>query len=266
MGKGVGRRRSRRAPLCAVLVLGALTIGAASGATVPTARAETAGGVPQPTYRAGDYAQGQALSILPAGENGLVNAPQALAFELKGTRPPNSDDQLAKYANLLYAPTDLQDSQLGSYYDDESFGIPPGEVTRVENPSTSVPVTIYRDTHDVPHIYSSTDAGAGFGMGYAQAEDRLFLMDVLRHYGQGTLSGFLGPSCGFEQMDHDQLLTAPYTAAQAKAQLDNLPKEYGAKGQRALDLINAYSAGVNAFISAGTTSPTVLLADDAAPA
>ena len=27
-----------------------------------------------------------------------------------------------------------------------------------------------------------------FGAGYAQAEDRLFLMDVLRHYGEGTLA------------------------------------------------------------------------------
>ncbi|MBV8234318.1 MAG: penicillin acylase family protein, partial [Acidimicrobiia bacterium] len=262
MGRGVGRRR-RRAVLCAVLVLG---LGTVPLATVPAAKAQTAGGLPPPTYQANDYAQGQALSILPAGENGLVNVPQALAFELQGTRPPNSDDQLAKYANLLYAPSNLDDSQLGNYYNDESFGVPPGQITRTETPSSSVPVTIYRDTHDVPHIYSSTLAGAGFGMGYAQAEDRLFLMDVLRHYGQGTLSSFLGPSCGFEQMDHDQLLTAPYTQAQAQAQLDAMPSEYGAKGQRAVDMIDAYSAGVNAFINAALTNPTLLPADYAAPA
>ena len=50
-----------------------------------------------------------------------------------------------------------------------------------------------------------------FGAGYAQAEDRLFLMDVLRHYGEGTLASFLGSSCDFEQMDHDQLLLRAYT-------------------------------------------------------
>ncbi|MBV8297152.1 MAG: penicillin acylase family protein, partial [Acidimicrobiia bacterium] len=151
MGRGVGRRRRTRAVLCAVLVLG---VGTVPLATVPAAKAQTAGGLPPPTYQANDYAQGQALSILPAGENGLVNIPQALAFELQGTRPPNSDDQLAKYANLLYAPANLDDSQLGNYYDDESFGIPPGQITRTETPSSSVPVTIYRDAHDVPHIYS----------------------------------------------------------------------------------------------------------------
>jgi acyl-homoserine lactone acylase PvdQ len=241
----------------ALALVGTPIMAARSAATDPAA-------LPPPTYQAGDFAQGQALSILPAGENGLVNAPQALAFEANGARPPNSDDQLAKYANLAYAPANLDDSQLSSYYNDESFGVRPGDVTRVETPSASVPTVIYRDKHDVPHIYSSTLAGAGFGMGYAQAEDRLFLMDVLRHYGQGTLSSFLGPSCGFEQMDHDQLLTAPYTAAQAQAQLDALPHEYGAKGQRTLDLLNAYSDGVNAYIHAAYTNPSLLPADYAA--
>ena len=66
-----------------------------------------------------------------------------------------------------------------------------------------------RDSHDVPHIYGSTPEAGAFGAGYAQAEDRLFLMDVLRHYGEGTLSSFIGPSCADEQMDHDQLLLAP---------------------------------------------------------
>ena len=92
---------------------------------------------------------------------------------------------------------------------------------------------------------STPEAGA-FGAGYAQAEDRLFLMDVLRHYGEGTLSSFIGPSCADEQMDHDQLLLAPYTEKQADAQVADLPKEYGAQGQLAENMIDAYVAGINA--------------------
>ena len=42
------------------------------------------------------------MSILPAGENGLVNATDAAAFELNSTRPANSQDQLGPYGNLLY--------------------------------------------------------------------------------------------------------------------------------------------------------------------
>lgn len=34
-------------------------------------------------------------------------------------------------------------------------------------------VTIYRDTYGVPHIYADSLAGGAFGLGYAQAEDRL---------------------------------------------------------------------------------------------
>ena len=35
-------------------------------------------------------------------------------------------------------------------------------------------ITIYRDTWGVPHIYAKTDAGAAFGLMYAQAEDNSF--------------------------------------------------------------------------------------------
>ncbi len=54
------------------------------------------------------------------------------------------------------------------------------------------------------------------------------MMDVLRHYGAGNLSAFLGPSCADEQMDHDSLLLGGYTTAQKQAQLDALPTQYGA--------------------------------------
>ena len=45
-------------------------------------------------------------------------------------------------------------------------------------------VTIVRDKgFGVPHIYGQTRAGTMFGLGYAGAEDRLFVMDVLRNAG-----------------------------------------------------------------------------------
>jgi acyl-homoserine lactone acylase PvdQ len=103
-----------------------------------------------------------------------------------------------------------------------------------------------------------------FGAGYAQAEDRLFLMDVLRHYGSGSLASFLGSSCEFEQMDHDQLLLSAYTPAQAQAQVDALPKEYGTQGALAKSLIDNYVSGVNAYIDATRTNLALLPADYAA--
>lgn len=219
---------------------------------------------PSHAYRADDYADGQAMSILPPGENGLVNAADLVKFELTKARPANSQDQLGKYNNLLYGSNSLTDANLGQYYNDESFGVAPGDVVRTENPG--IGVTIYRDSRDVPHIYGTTDETMSFGAGYAQAEDRLFLMDTLRHYGEGTLSSFLGASCEFEQMDSSQLLLSAYTKTQAIAQVNNLPAEYGAMGTMAKNMLYAYVAGVNKYINDALLNPTKLPADYAAAA
>jgi acyl-homoserine lactone acylase PvdQ len=113
----------------------------------------------------------------------------------------------------------------------------------------------------VPHIYGATDEAGAFGAGYAQAQDRLFLMDVLRHFGAGDLSSFAGPSCSDEQMDHDQLLLAPYTQVQGDAQVNALPKEYGAQGLLAKKMIDAYVDGINAWIANTQAHPNQLDGD-----
>ena len=242
-----------RRTILAVLSVSAFVVAVEVAGTGPSAAA------PSHAYRADDYADGQAMSILPPGENGLVNAADAAKFELSGARPAYSQDQLGKYNNLLYGYQSLTDSTLGDYYDDESFGVRADDIVRTEKPKLGV--TIYRDGHDVPHIYADTDQALAFGAGYAQAEDRLFLMDVLRHYGEGTLAQFLGGSCEFEQMDHDQLLVSPYTKTQATAQVDNLPLEYGTQGALAKSMIYNYVAGVNRYITLALLNPTMLPAD-----
>ncbi len=263
--KGFSRSVRIAAVTTTAAVIAALSAGAAGATARPVADsgiATSSGAGNVLPYRGQDYADGQAMSILPPGENGLVNSTQLLQFEANGTRPPHSQDQLGKYAELILGEKHLTDSTLGNYYDDESFGVKPADVTRTETPESGV--TIVRDNHDVPHIYGNTDAEGAFGAGYAQAEDRLFLMDVLRHYGEGQLSSFLGPSCADEEMDHDELLLAPYTTAQANAQIAALPKKYGQLGQQAVTMLDNYVAGVNAYISATQTDPNLLPADYAA--
>ncbi|MBO0814440.1 MAG: penicillin acylase family protein, partial [Actinobacteria bacterium] len=238
---------------------GAVAISTAGSPAV--AAAGPAGYSPRPVYRADDFARGQAMFILPAGENGLVNAAQLAKFEATGQRPPHSQDQLAPYENLEFGYPSLIDSALHNYFLDDSFGVKPGGIIRTEHPSPAVPVVIYRDTHDIPHVYGKTDPALAFGAGFAQAEDRLFLMDVLRHYGSGTLTSFLGPSCADEQMDHDELLLAPYSTAQANAQIKALPAEYGAQGKLAVAMIRQYVQGINAYIAKAATDPALLPAE-----
>ena len=246
-------RRSRRFVL-PVVAASALLVAAVQ----PLAQPAGASTAPSSAYRANDYADGRAMSILPPGANGLVNVVDLAKFAL-GQRPEHSQDQLGKYENLLYGYPALTDANLGDYFNDESFGVRPGDVTKVEQPKSGV--TIYRDKIGVPHVYAKDDATLAFGAGYAQAEDRLFLMDVLRHYGEGTLASFLGGSCEFEQMDHDQLLLAPYTRASAIAQVDALPAEYGTQGQLAKQMIYNYVAGVNHYVEQTYTDLTKLPAD-----
>ncbi len=217
---------------------------------------------PSSAYRAGDFADGQVLSILPPGQNGLLNAPQAVQFSATGARPANSQDQRAPYANLIYGASGLTDSGLSQFYGDESFGARPDDVKRTEHPSPDV--TIYRDGRDVPHIYGKTVEAMSFGAGYAAAEDRLFLIDVLRHFGSGTLSEFLGPSCADEKMDHDQLLLAPYSSSDRQQQLDALPTQYGAEGAQAKSMTSAFVDGINAYITASQSDPSLLPAEYAA--
>src|SRR5260370_6597575 len=67
----------------------------ASRSAAPTASWAT------PTYRAFDYAHGRVLSILPARENGLMNAAGLAQFEAAGGRPPGSPDTPGPAPNLL---------------------------------------------------------------------------------------------------------------------------------------------------------------------
>lgn len=48
-----------------------------------------------------------------------------------------------------------------------------------------------------------------FAVGYVTAEDRLFMMDVLRHLGRARLSQFLGDSERNREMDEAQLKVFP---------------------------------------------------------
>src|SRR5581483_9567435 len=127
---------------------------------------------------ANDYCLDQCNDIVPPGENGNATLADILAHKALGTRPAHSADQLGPYANLVAGYTGLTEDQIADFYNDSSFGVPAGQVERTEHPRSDV--TIVRDkTIGVPHVTGTTRAGTMFGAGYAGAEDRLFVMDLL---------------------------------------------------------------------------------------
>ena len=201
---------------------------------------------PQP-YRTGDFAAGGFHDVLPPGENGTTSVLGLVLYELTQIRPAHSFDQYPMYRDLLYAAPNLTAADLARFFKDSSFGVPPGHVASVERPRSDV--VIVRDTDfGVPHIYGSTRPGTEFGAGYAAAEDRLFMMDALRHAGRGQLAAFAGGSPANRAMDQSVFADAPYTEADLQHQIDRLPQLYGADGQQLIDDATNYVAGINAYI------------------
>src|SRR5438034_1838928 len=112
-------------------------------------------------------------------------------------------------------------------------------------------VTIVRDAYGVPHLFTG-GAGAlergAYGNGYAQAEDRLFEMDILRRAATGRLAEMLGPD--FLLMD-EVVRRDGLTPKELGRQLARLSR----RNRRALE---AYRDGVNAFIEKVTLDPRLL--------
>ena len=236
----------------------AAAIAAGSVAAVP-ATADAA--APVQAYGANDA--GGFRNVLPSGENGLDNSQQLAEFQLNGTYPPHFTDQLPLYANLLHASPTLTHAQIPSYFKDATFGVKEADVASTTSPRADV--TIDRDSgFGVPHVYGSTRAGVMFGAGYAGAQDRLFLMDVLRHTGKAELSSFVGGSAGNRAMDQVQWTIAPYNEADLQSQLDNAPVLYGAKGAQVVEDVREFCAGINAYIAEALIDPNKMPAEYAA--
>jgi acyl-homoserine lactone acylase PvdQ len=255
---GPRRRHSREEyvkKLVAPVVLCALALMATPAVAAPL--------LPQGVQPYGTNDAGGFLNVLPPGENGLDNAAQLAGFQASGTYPPHANDQLHLYTDLLYASPTLSHAQIGSYFKDATFGVKTPDIGSVEQPRSDV--TIVRDgSYGIPHVYGTTRGGVMFGAGYAGAEDRLFLMDVLRHTGRAQLSSFIGGSDGNRAMDRTQWAIAPYTEADLQSQVDNAPKIYGAAGVALIDDVNNFVAGINAYVNAALLNPNLLPGEYAA--
>jgi acyl-homoserine lactone acylase PvdQ len=194
-----------------------------------------------------DFCLGECSDILPPGQNGNATLAEILLHQTVGTRPPHSADQLGRYANLINSYAGLTEDRVGQFFHDASFGVPASQVESVERPRSDVTITRDRAT-GVPHIVGTTRAGTMFGAGYAGARDRLFVMDLLRHVGRGTLTSFAGGSPGNQALEQSVWRNSPYTEADLQAQVDALATR-GARGAQLHADITGYIAGVNAYIA-----------------
>jgi acyl-homoserine lactone acylase PvdQ len=241
MGKRL-RRRATQVVVIGCVLAAALTPAAAGAGSNPG------------HYRDGEY--DQVRNILPPGQTGFVSAADFAHHNLDNSYyAPHQADQLGMYADLVNKAPNITPADLNADYKDASFGVPADQIASTESPPGHPGLTIIRDKQfGVPHIYGTTDDDVVYGTGWVLAEDRLFMTDVLRHYGRSRLASFLGPDRSFIQMDCDQAQLTGYTEAELDQQVAQLKVPFP-------HLAQVYVDGINAYIDAATTNPTLMPAE-----
>lgn len=215
-----------------------------------------------PAYRDGDQSV-TARNILSLGQGRHLNAAEFAQLAATGEQPDYMDDQLAMYEDLVRRAPGLNGADLPMLFKDASFGVAPGDAGRTYQPRSDV--TVVRDlSFNVPHVFGQTRAGTMFGAGYVTGEDRLFMMDVLRHVARGRLSEFLGASNANLASDRATYAVADYTEAELQAMGDRLKLLNPTLGQQAFDDTVAFAAGVNKFIEDALLNPALLPVEYAA--
>jgi penicillin amidase len=115
--------------------------------------------------------------------------------------------------------------------------------TELAVPAAYGKIEVLRDEWGIPHVFSETDAGAIYGLGYATAEERGFQMTYARRIMQGRLAETIGrrthASSRETACDLDRKMRTFGWRRAAERVASELDRE-------TLDLLSAYSAGVNA--------------------
>jgi penicillin amidase len=102
--------------------------------------------------------------------------------------------------------------------------------------------------YGVPSVYAREMPGVWFGTGWAQAEDRLFQIELVRRNARGSLAELFG-AIDSSTIDQDkQSLTLFYTDTELRAQYQSLPRWIR-------DGIDNYVAGLNAYVDRAYATP-----------
>jgi penicillin G amidase len=109
-------------------------------------------------------------------------------------------------------------------------------------------VEILRDRYGIPHIFARSAEDAHFGLGFVHAQDRLWQLEMNRRIGAGRVSELVGAG----GLEIDRFMRTLGVRRSAQANLRHLDEET----RRHLD---AYAAGINAFVSTQPVLPPEFL-------
>src|SRR6185436_12849920 len=111
-------------------------------------------------------------------------------------------------------------------------------------PGLGATAEILRDRYGIPHIFAASPADASFALGFVHAQDRLWQMEMNRRIAAGRIAEVVG-AAGLET---DRFLRTLGVHRSAEANLRILDAE-------TRQLLDAYAAGVNAFLAEGPVLP-----------
>ena len=98
-------------------------------------------------------------------------------------------------------------------------------------------VTIHRDKWGVPHVYAETAADGAYGLGYAQAEDRLHDIYTSIRTGTGTMAEAFGP----QYVEQDYMMRLCRNNDIAQKSLTTMPANI-------VTLAVNFTAGIQAYV------------------
>lgn len=122
-----------------------------------------------------------------------------------------------------------------------------GTTTTLRVAGLQEPVEILRDRWGLNHIYAKTEADLFFAQGYAAARDRLFQFEIWRRRATGTVAEILGR----RELRRD-------TGARLHRYRGDLDAELNHYHPRGRQIVEAYVAGVNAYVDEVAGAPEKL--------
>ena len=110
----------------------------------------------------------------------------------------------------------------------------------VSIPGLSEPVSVYYDEHLIPHIFAENDLDLYKAQGYITAKHRLWQLEFQTHAAAGRLSEIFGETA----LNHDRQQRRMGMVYGAERNLEKMNDD-----SKTLEYLQAYSDGVNAYIS-----------------
>ncbi len=116
-------------------------------------------------------------------------------------------------------------------------------------------IEVFRDGYGIPHVRAQTSGDAFFGQGFVTAQDRLWHMEHDRRWAYGRWAEYAGKAA----LEQDRLMRRFRLRA-------SVEEDYVALNRETKAMLDAYTAGVNAYLEATETLPIEFQMLDEAPA